>query len=96
MSTNCCMLPEKFVKSYYKWFNSVGIEPVYDIIEELLYEIGRAGLDMENVSALRYCRLGDKYGFEKFKNVESIGLGNVWEHQTKHGNNTYILACNYK
>ena len=91
-----CTLPEQFVTKYFKQLKAVGIKPVYDIVEEMLYEIGRSGLDMENVSALRYCRLGDKKGFETFKNVESIGIGEVWEHQTKHGNDTYIMACNYK
>lgn len=93
---SCCMLPEKYVKSFYKQFSRVGIEPEFDIIEEMLYEIGRAGIEPEKATALRYCKMGDKKSFEAFKNLEGIGLGKVWEHQIKRGNRTILMACNYK
>ena len=89
-----CTLPKKFVESHFDYFKSVGLRPDFTAIEELLYQIGRAGL--ENTNALRFCKLGDKRAFEAFKTIEEIGSGNVWEYQFWRGSDLYLLACNYK
>lgn len=94
MHKELCILPQDYVESYYGYFKSVGLKPRFEIIEELLYEVGRHGL--ENTNALRYCKLGDKRSFEAFKNIEEIGNGKVWEYQLWKDDGMYLLACNYK
>lgn len=94
MHKELCLLPQKYVESFFGYFKSVGLKPNFEIVEELLYEIGRTGLTDTN--ALRYCKMGDKRSFEAFKTIEEIGSGKVWEHQLWKGKDMYLLACHYK
>lgn len=94
MYSKVCSLPRDCIEGQFAYFESLGLKPDLEIIDELLYEIGRAGL--EHVNAIRYCKLGDKVEFEAFKNIEKIGVGTIWEHQSKKDNDIYLLACHYK
>ena len=87
-------LPIEQLEKHYEYFKSVGLRINEHIVEELVYQVGRFGLEQPN--ALRFCKVGDKKQFDVYKNIEAIGAGEVWEYQHWVGRDLYILGCNYR
>lgn len=96
-------LPKRFVegkdKKNVEHFAQNGLPTNFEIIEEYIYQLGRAGL-LENeeettVNAMRFYRIGSKEQAMAYQHIEATGVGKVWEVTAQIGRDLYVMGCHY-
>ena len=89
-------LPTRYYEGLKSHFQANGLPWIPSVVEEIVYQIGRHGLEENTPNAIRFYREGSRSQFDSYKHLESSGKGSVFEMRCSVNGEPFIIGCNYK
>lgn len=96
MSKDLVSIPKKYYEGLKPHFQANGLPWLPIVAEELVYQIGRNGLEDFSPNAFRYYKEGTRSMFDAYKHLEAKGKGHTFESRVIVRGEAFVIGCNYQ